>query len=25
MCRWANRFVPGTWTPPKSFMARRRV
>jgi DNA-binding HxlR family transcriptional regulator len=25
MCRWANRFVPGTWTPPKSFMTRRRV
>jgi DNA-binding HxlR family transcriptional regulator len=25
MCRWANAFIPGTWTPPKSFMARRRV
>jgi DNA-binding HxlR family transcriptional regulator len=23
MCRWANEFVPGTWTPPKSFMTRR--
>jgi DNA-binding HxlR family transcriptional regulator len=23
MCRWANRFVPGTWTAPESFMARR--
>lgn len=23
VCRWANRFVPGTWTPPESFMARR--
>jgi len=22
MCRWANRFVPGTWTAPESFMAR---
>lgn len=21
MCRWANSFVPGTWTPPESFMA----
>ena len=21
MCRWANTFVPGTWVPPKSFMA----
>lgn len=21
MCRWANRFVPGTWIPPDSFMA----
>ena len=20
MCRWANRFVPDTWTPPRSFM-----
>lgn len=20
ICRWANRFVPGTWTPPASFM-----
>jgi DNA-binding HxlR family transcriptional regulator len=20
MCRWANRFVPGTWTPPPAFM-----
>ncbi len=24
MCRWANRFLPGTWTPPASFMARKR-
>jgi DNA-binding HxlR family transcriptional regulator len=23
MCRWANAFIPGTWTPPESFMARR--
>lgn len=23
MCRWGNRFVPGTWTPPASFMRRR--
>ena len=23
MCRWANKFVPGTWVPPKSFMARK--
>jgi DNA-binding HxlR family transcriptional regulator len=22
MCRWANRFVPDTWTPPQSFMER---
>lgn len=21
VCRWANRFVPGTWTPPAAFMA----
>ena len=21
--RWANRFIPGTWVPPKKFMARR--
>jgi DNA-binding HxlR family transcriptional regulator len=20
-CRWANQYVPGTWTPPDSFMA----
>lgn len=20
ICRWANRFVPATWTPPSSFM-----
>jgi DNA-binding HxlR family transcriptional regulator len=20
MCRWANRHMPGTWTPPDSFM-----
>jgi DNA-binding HxlR family transcriptional regulator len=23
MCRWGNRFVPGTWTAPENFMARR--
>jgi DNA-binding HxlR family transcriptional regulator len=23
ICRWGNRFVPGTWTPPKSFMRRK--
>ena len=23
MCRWANKYVPQTWTPPKSFMRRR--
>ena len=23
ICRWANRYIPGTWTPPASFMARR--
>ena len=23
MCRWANRFVPDTWTAPDSFMALR--
>jgi DNA-binding HxlR family transcriptional regulator len=23
MCRWANRFEPGTWTPPAAFMQRR--
>ena len=23
MCRWANKYVPGTWTPPESFMARK--
>jgi DNA-binding HxlR family transcriptional regulator len=22
MCRWANRYVPGTWTAPESFMRR---
>ena len=22
MCRWANAFVPDTWTPPESFMTR---
>jgi DNA-binding HxlR family transcriptional regulator len=22
MCRWANRFIRGTWTPPASFMTR---
>mgnify|MGYP001324578736 FL=1 len=23
MCRWANAHVPGTWTPPESFMTKR--
>ncbi len=23
MCRWANKFVPGTWVPPRSFMERK--
>lgn len=23
ICRWANRHLPGTWTPPASFMDRR--
>lgn len=23
MCRWANRYVPGTWTAPESFMTRK--
>ena len=23
MCRWANRFIPETWTPPASFMDRK--
>ena len=23
MCRWANRYLPGTWVPPKSFMRRQ--
>ena len=23
MCRWANAYVPGTWTPPESFMSRK--
>lgn len=23
ICRWANRYVPGTWTPPESFMAAK--
>lgn len=23
ICRWANRHVPGTWTAPPAFMARR--
>lgn len=23
ICRWGNTFVPGTWTPPESFMGRR--
>ena len=24
MCRWANKYEPQTWTPPGSFMSRRR-
>ena len=24
ICRWANIYIPGTWTPPASFMARKR-
>jgi DNA-binding HxlR family transcriptional regulator len=24
MCRWANVYIPGTWTPPQSFMTRKR-
>ena len=23
ICRWANQFIPETWTPPRSFMSRR--
>jgi DNA-binding HxlR family transcriptional regulator len=23
ICRWANAHVPGTWTPPESFMSRK--
>jgi DNA-binding HxlR family transcriptional regulator len=23
MCRWANAHIPGTWTPPASFMKRK--
>jgi DNA-binding HxlR family transcriptional regulator len=23
MSRWANVYIPGTWTPPESFMARK--
>lgn len=23
MCRWANRFMPDTWTVPKAFMSRK--
>lgn len=23
ICRWANRFVPGTWVPPEGFMKKR--
>lgn len=23
MCRWANAYIPGTWTPPASFMERK--
>jgi len=25
MCRWANAFIPDTWTPPKSFMSRKQA
>ncbi len=25
ICRWANRFMPETWTPPESFMKRRAI
>ena len=23
ICRWGNRFLPGTWKPPEAFMRRR--
>lgn len=23
ICRWGNRFIPGTWVPPEAFMALR--
>lgn len=23
ICRWGNRTIPGTWTPPKKFMKRK--
>lgn len=23
VCRWANRYIPDTWTPPKAFMNRK--
>jgi DNA-binding HxlR family transcriptional regulator len=23
MCGWANAYIPGTWTPPPSFMSRK--
>ena len=23
MCRWGNRYIPDTWIPPESFMAKR--
>ena len=23
ICRWGNRYIPGTWIPPESFMARK--
>jgi DNA-binding HxlR family transcriptional regulator len=25
MCRWANAYIPGTWTPPASFMRKRKL
>jgi DNA-binding HxlR family transcriptional regulator len=25
ICRWANRYLPGTWEPPPQFMKRRRA
>lgn len=25
ICRWANKTVPGTWTPPDSFMKKKKL